>query len=460
MSVWRAIPASAALDFIIIYLVLFGTAHSLGKHFGPAELAFTAFAAGAALFVLGIVSAHKIEMIQNHRLAAGRILAAWGLVFALYSLAAMALGGTRISLDLAGGLLSGWVMLLAGRVLASAAFKAAVNHGFLSCDIVIFGSSRLADQIVAHCDQSPFGIRVCGMFGDIGTADTSAAPWRLCPQTLERLVAFRATHPVDTIVVAAPARDPGMLAEITGQLSVHFLNVLWLPEPSVLVGEGRAFEWTGVVPGLRLVKLAEPAFRGWRAACKRCIDWLLALAAIIFLSPLLLLCVIGVKLSDPGPVLFRQPRIGYRNQPFEVYKFRSMFLSKCGNHTLTTRNDPRVFAFGAIMRKLSFDELPQLFNVLRGDMSLVGPRPHMPEARAGGILYTQAIAGYALRHRVKPGITGWAQVNGWRGPTDTLMQLQRRVDHDLHYIESWSLLLDFKILVKTALLGFFGKNAF
>jgi len=460
ISVWRAIPASAVLDFTIVYLVFFGVGHSLGGHFGAARLAFTALAAGAVICALGISSGYRIEVIQNPRLAARRILGGWGLVYALASLAATALYGARIWPDLAIGLLSGGVMLLAGRVLASAAFKAAVKRGLLSCNIVIFGSSRLADQIVAHCDQSPFGIRVCGMFGDIGTDDTSAAPWHLCPQTFERLVAFRSTHPVDTIVVAAPARDPGMLAEITGQLSAYFLNVLWLPEPAVLAIQPGASRLMGGVPGLRLVTLAEPPFRGWRAACKRCIDWVLALAAIIFLSPLLLLCVIGVKLSDPGPVLFRQPRIGHRNQAFEVYKFRSMFLNKCGHDTLTTRNDPRVFAFGGIMRKLSFDELPQLFNVLRGDMSLVGPRPHMPEARAGGILYTQAVPGYASRHRVKPGITGWAQVNGWRGPTDTVMQLQRRVDHDLDYIENWSLLLDFKILVKTALLGFFGKNAF
>jgi exopolysaccharide biosynthesis polyprenyl glycosylphosphotransferase len=273
-------------------------------------------------------------------------------------------------------------------------------------------------------------------------------------------VAFGASHPVDAVVVALPAPDAGMLAAISRQLSAHFLNVQWLPGEAALAGQSSAFGGRGDIPGIPLARLYTEPFRGWRAVCKRCMDFLLALAAIIFLSPLLLLCVIGVKLSDPGPVLFRQSRIGYRNQAFEIYKFRSMFLDRCGHETLTERDDPRVFAFGSIMRKLSFDELPQLFNVLRGDMSLVGPRPHMPEARAGGILYTQAVAAYALRHRVKPGITGWAQVSGWRGPTDTVMHLQRRVDHDLHYIESWSLLLDFKILVKTALMGFFGKNAF
>jgi lipopolysaccharide/colanic/teichoic acid biosynthesis glycosyltransferase len=130
-------------------------------------------------------------------------------------------------------------------------------------------------------------------------------------------------------------------------------------------------------------------------------------------------------------------------------------------HTrLTTRNDERVFPFGALLRKLSFDELPQLINVLNGDMSLVGPRPHMPEARAAGKLYFEAVNEYAGRHRVKPGMTGWAQVNGWRGPTETLEQIERRVEHDIYYIENWSLMLDAVILIKTVFVGFFGKNAF
>jgi lipopolysaccharide/colanic/teichoic acid biosynthesis glycosyltransferase len=124
------------------------------------------------------------------------------------------------------------------------------------------------------------------------------------------------------------------------------------------------------------------------------------------------------------------------------------------------RDDPRVFRFGSLLRKTSLDEVPQLFNVLKGDMSLVGPRPHMPEARAAGRLYYDAVQEYADRQRVKPGITGWAQVNGWRGPTETLEQIERRVEHDIYYIDNWSLLLDFFIIFKTILVGFHGKNAF
>ncbi len=202
-----------------------------------------------------------------------------------------------------------------------------------------------------------------------------------------------------------------------------------------------------------------PMGRGGQLA-KALLDRAVAAAAILAFGPVMLLCALAIKLSSPGPVLFRQSRIGYGNRPFAVYKFRSMHQADCNTGLLTTRNDKRIFPAGRIMRKLSLDELPQLFNVLLGDMSLVGPRPHMPEARAAGKLYHEVVEDYANRHRVKPGITGWAQINGWRGPTETFAQLENRVLHDLHYIENWSLRLDIYILAKTAFVGFFGKNAF
>jgi lipopolysaccharide/colanic/teichoic acid biosynthesis glycosyltransferase len=159
-------------------------------------------------------------------------------------------------------------------------------------------------------------------------------------------------------------------------------------------------------------------------------------------------------------VLFRQKRIGYREREFDIFKFRTMHAVDQPEKHLTQRNDPRVFKFGSLLRKTSLDELPQLLNVLKGDMSLVGPRPHMPEARAAGLLYFKAVNDYADRHRVKPGITGWAQVNGWRGPTETIEQIERRVEHDVYYIENWSLMFDCIIIVETIFFGFGGKNAF
>jgi exopolysaccharide biosynthesis polyprenyl glycosylphosphotransferase len=200
--------------------------------------------------------------------------------------------------------------------------------------------------------------------------------------------------------------------------------------------------------------------QGVASVAKSAMDFIVALVAIVLFSPLMLICAIGIKLTSPGPILFRQQRIGYSNALFEVLKFRTMHTTHCNTGELTRRNDPRVFKFGEFLRKFSLDELPQLFNVLKGDMSLVGPRPHMREARAAGVLYFEAVSNYAARHRVKPGITGLAQISGWRGPTESIEQLENRVAHDLHYVENWSLALDVKILAKTVFVGFFGKNAF
>jgi lipopolysaccharide/colanic/teichoic acid biosynthesis glycosyltransferase len=159
-----------------------------------------------------------------------------------------------------------------------------------------------------------------------------------------------------------------------------------------------------------------------------------------------------VKLDSKGPILFRQKRYGFNNELIEVLKFRSMYVdqSDAGASRLVTRGDPRVTRVGRILRRTSIDELPQFFNVVfRGDLSLVGPRPHALQAKAENRLYDQVVDGYFARHRVKPGITGWAQINGWRGETDTQEKLQRRVEHDLHYIENWSVFLDLYIVAAT-----------
>jgi lipopolysaccharide/colanic/teichoic acid biosynthesis glycosyltransferase len=160
---------------------------------------------------------------------------------------------------------------------------------------------------------------------------------------------------------------------------------------------------------------------------------------------------IAIKLDSKGPVLFRQKRHGFNNELVEVFKFRSMYtdLADLSAKNLVTRNDPRVTRVGRFIRKTSIDELPQLFNVLIGNLSIVGPRPHATQAKAANVLYYEAVEGYFARHKVKPGITGWAQVNGWRGETDTLDKIMQRVNHDLYYIDHWSLVLDLYILVMT-----------
>jgi len=182
----------------------------------------------------------------------------------------------------------------------------------------------------------------------------------------------------------------------------------------------------------------------------------------VMISPLLLAIALLIKLDSPGPALFRQKRYGFNNRLIEVLKFRTMYAdqSDANAEQLTRRNDPRVTRIGAFLRRTSLDELPQFINVVRGEMSIVGPRPHALSAKAGTLLYQEAIKYYDARHRMKPGITGWAQVNGWRGETDTVEQIKKRVEHDLYYIEHWSILLDLKIIARTILGGFTGHHAF
>jgi exopolysaccharide biosynthesis polyprenyl glycosylphosphotransferase len=183
-------------------------------------------------------------------------------------------------------------------------------------------------------------------------------------------------------------------------------------------------------------------------------DRIIGSLALICLSPVMLVVAIAIKLESRGPVFFKQKRYGFNNELIEVYKFRSMYVDQCDPTAskLVQKNDPRVTRVGAFIRKTSLDELPQLINVvLKGNLSLVGPRPHAVHAKAADRLYDEAVDGYFARHRVKPGITGWAQINGWRGETDTEEKIRQRVEHDLHYIENWSVLLDLEILARTPL---------
>jgi exopolysaccharide biosynthesis polyprenyl glycosylphosphotransferase len=191
-------------------------------------------------------------------------------------------------------------------------------------------------------------------------------------------------------------------------------------------------------------------------------DKVVAGLAIVLLSPVMALVALAIKLDSRGPVLFRQKRYGFNNELIVVYKFRSMHADQCDADArkLVSREDPRVTRVGRFIRKTSLDELPQLFNVLEGSLSLVGPRPHATQAKAHEQLYDEVVEGYFARHRVKPGITGWAQVNGWRGETDTAEKIQRRVEHDLYYIENWSLFLDLRILAKTPFALFPSENAY
>lgn len=351
--------------------------------------------------------------------------------------------------------------LIGERFLMSRLFQYCVKRGVVAHTVVAIGSAALAYKFSSHIKANRFGVRVGAIFDDAWVENHTQSDATLSPGIgLNAFAQYYKANRVDTIVITLPMDDSERLRYLVKQLSIHPVNIRMLPGELALGAELCRHEPAGDIPGIQLMTVANRPIDNWGCLAKFMMDRIIATVGLIFFGPIMLGCALGIKLSSPGPILFRQKRIGYRNELFAVYKFRSMHLNCCDTGKLTERGDARIFKFGQIMRKFSLDELPQIFNVLKGDMSLVGPRPHMPEARAAGYYYYDIVADYASRHRVKPGITGWAQINGWRGPTETIEQIKNCVAHDLYYIDNWSIGFDILILVKTAFVGFFGENAF
>jgi putative colanic acid biosynthesis UDP-glucose lipid carrier transferase len=261
---------------------------------------------------------------------------------------------------------------------------------------------------------------------------------------------------VDAIYIALPISNAPRIAELLRQLRDTTASIYLIP--------ANIFEFELVQPrcveihGIPALAVCETPHYGLSALRKRMLDISLAMAALFVFGPLMLVVAAAVKLSSRGPVLFKQRRYGLNGEEIFIYKFRSMTVCEDGPVIeQTTRSDPRTTWLGRILRRTSLDELPQILNVLEGKMSFVGPRPH---AVAHNEMYRKLISGYMIRHKVRPGITGWAQVNGLRGETDTLEKMRRRVQYDIDYLNNWSLWLDLKILLKTAATVLNDKHAY
>jgi Undecaprenyl-phosphate glucose phosphotransferase len=221
----------------------------------------------------------------------------------------------------------------------------------------------------------------------------------------------------------------------------------------------RSYSYIGSVP---MLDIFDKPINDWDSVAKRAFDIVFSLVGIILFSPVMIATAIAIKLDSKGPVLFKQKRHGFNNEEIEVYKFRSMYTDQSDPTAkrTVTKNDPRVTRVGRIIRKTSIDELPQFFNALFGSLSLVGPRPHAVAAQSHNLLYNEVVDGYFARHKVKPGVTGWAQINGWRGEMDTNEKIRMRTEYDLYYIENWSMLFDLKILLLTPVRLLDTENAY
>ena len=306
---------------------------------------------------------------------------------------------------------------------------------------VIAGANDLGRGLAARLTANAMhGVRVAGFFDD--RSATRISEKVLGP--LGALADYVRAHNIEMIYIALPMASQPRILKLLEELRDTTASIYFVPDIFVFdLIQARV----DTIADIAVVAVCETPFYGFNGLVKRCSDFLLAAAILVLISPLMLAIAIGVKLSSPGPVLFKQRRYGVDGRKIVVYKFRSMTVAEDGAVVKqATKNDARVTPLGAFLRRTSLDELPQFINVLQGRMSIVGPRPH---AIAHNEMYRKLIRSYMIRHKVRPGITGWAQVNGLRGETETVEKMRSRVAYDLDYLRNWSLGLDLKIIVKT-----------
>ncbi len=357
-----------------------------------------------------------------------------------------------------------WALCAAGLITASRfPLQRLMRHwtaaGRLARKIAIVGLSDFSREFIERLRDEPNAYRIVGIYDDrIARVPASQSGIDVLG-TVAELVDRSRREKIDVIVVALPLSAVERIKTIMEQLASTVADIVLTTDLAGLRYAQTQFNGIG---RNAVVSVREAPLKDWRALEKGLLDYGVGVLALLILSPVLLVTAILIKLESRGPVLFLQPRMGFNNKLFLCYKFRSMYhdMTDVLADKQTTRDDPRITRVGRIIRKLSIDELPQLLNVVNGTMSLVGPRPHAPNTKAADRLFAEVVQQYAVRHRVKPGITGWAQVNGWRGETTTVEQIEQRVACDLFYIENWSVRLDIKIMLMTVLREVRSRNAF
>ncbi|KKC36715.1 UDP-phosphate glucose phosphotransferase [Devosia epidermidihirudinis] len=395
---------------------------------------------------------HRIPAYRTLFSQISRVLAGWTLVMVLLTIGIFFFKASDLfsRLWLLTWFVSGAVALVAYRLALRALIWHWTKQGRLLRRTVIVGGGKDAEELIEQIRSSATNdIKLLGLFDD--RVDARSPDDVLGYPKLGKvadLIEFARRTPVDLVIVSMPLSAEKRVLDMLTQLWVLPVDIRLSAHMSKLKFTNKAYSYVG---DLAVFDMADRPISDWNLVFKWLFDKLVAITALILLSPIMVATAIAIKLESKGPVFFRQSRHGFNNELIKIYKFRSMRtdMLDAGAAKLVTKDDPRVTKVGKFIRKTSIDELPQLFNVLKGELSIVGPRPHALQAKADNQLYYDAVEGYFARHRVKPGMTGWAQINGWRGETDTIDKIMQRVNHDLYYIEHWSLLLDLYIVVMT-----------
>ena len=390
----------------------------------------------------------------------GRLWLAWlatvlALLFFAYTFKASAEYSRRVFLTwfaLAPLLLMvwrGWFRILLGMIR---------QRGSVLQNVALVGAQDLGANLARKLLQAPWlGLRPVGFYDDrtpAGGRPLAQEPIQVIGN-LKALVRHAREGKVDQIFITLPMSAEKRIKNLIVKLSDTTASVYFVP--NFFVSDLLNAKWTSV-GDLPVVSIFEAPFHGIESWLKRFEDIVLSSLILLVIALPMIAIAIGVKLSSRGPVIFRQQRYGWRGDRIEVWKFRTMRVAEGGADVIqVTKDDPRVTRFGAFLRRRSLDELPQFINVLQGRMSIVGPRPH---ALVHNEQYRKLIHGYMLRHKVRPGITGLAQVKGWRGETDVLDKMEKRVEYDLAYMQNWSLWLDLKIILMTLFVGFTSKDVY
>ena len=318
---------------------------------------------------------------------------------------------------------------------------------------ILVGSLTEIKHLIEQLENDPSsGVRIRGVFSyqKISSEDRAEIGGHIAVGSLSEILAFQRHTPIDMAVLAFPPTAKRSLNDVMEQLQVLPIDIRLAANIATLPFKVKASSLVGQIPVFNIV---DKPIEGWNFVIKWLFDKVVAVCLLVLLSPIMLLIALLIKLEDGGAIFFKQKRVGFRNELINIYKFRSMYEKDSDRNAsrLVTKDDPRVTRIGRFLRKTSLDELPQLLNVLMGDLSLVGPRPHALNAKADDKTYDKIVDEYFARHKVKPGMTGWAQINGWRGETDTYEKIRKRVEFDLYYIDNWSILFDLIILLRTPL---------
>ena len=409
----------------------------------------------AAVICFQAADIYEVQVFRGQLRQMTRMISAWAFVFLLFIGASFLakLGGEISRLWITAFFLLGLAVLVAERLFLRTLVRNWARQGRLDRRTIIVGSDQNGEQLVQALNvQEDSDIHVLGVFDDRNDGralDTCAGSPKL--GKVDDIVEFARRTRVDLVLFALPISAETRILDMLKKLWVLPVDIRLSAHTNKLRFRPRSYSYLGKVPTLDVF---EAPITDWDLVMKWLFDRLVGGLILLLALPVMALVALAIRLDSKGPVLFRQKRFGFNNERIDVFKFRSLYHDQADPLAakVVTKNDSRVTRVGRFIRKTSLDELPQLFNVVfKGNLSLVGPRPHAVQGKLQSRLFDEAVDGYFARHRVKPGITGWAQINGWRGEIDNEEKIQKRVEFDLYYIENWSVLFDLFILLKTPL---------